>query len=163
MARTHRYETATFWTGNNGEGTSSYRAYERAHETAAAGRPGIAGSSDPAFRGDPERWNPELLLVAALSQCHMLVYLHQCAVGGIVVTAYYDEASGTMSETPDGGGHFEEVTLRPVVTVAEAEMAERACELHGIASQLCFIANSVNFHVRHEPEILVAQRAAAIL
>jgi organic hydroperoxide reductase OsmC/OhrA len=151
----HHNETASTWTGDRGEGTSGYRSYDRAHETVTPGRPPILSTSDPAFRGDPGRWNPELLLVAALSQCHMLAYLHQCAVGGVVVTSYVDAATGTMAETPNGGGHFEEVVLRPVVTVAAEEMAERAHALHKKASELCFIASSVNFPVHHEPEIKV--------
>ena len=149
----HNYETTTTWTGNHGEGTAGYRAYDRAHQTETTGRPPIAASSDPAFRGDSHRWNPELLLVAALSQCHMLSYLHRCAVSGVVVTGYVDTASGSMVETANGGGHFEEVVLRPAVTVASADMLAHAHELHEEASELCFIASSVNFPVRHEPEI----------
>jgi organic hydroperoxide reductase OsmC/OhrA len=82
MARTHRYAVTTTWTGDRGTGTSGYRDYDRDHESVADGRPPLPGSSDPAFRGDPARWNPELLLVAALSQCHMLWYLHLCAEAG---------------------------------------------------------------------------------
>lgn len=160
MPRRHQYETTTAWTGDRGEGTATYRAYDRAHETTAAGRPPLPGSSDPAFRGDPERWNPELLLVAALSQCHMLWYLQLCATSGIVVTGYVDAACGSMVETAGGGGHFEAVVLRPVVTVAAAEMVERAEALHAKASELCFIAASVNFPVHHEPEIRVGEAPA---
>jgi organic hydroperoxide reductase OsmC/OhrA len=156
MARRHSYETLTTWTGARGQGTIDYRSYDRTYETAAAGRPDIAGSSDPAFRGDADRWNPEQLLVAALSQCHLLSYLHRCALGGVVVTAYEDTAEGSMAETPDGGGHFEEVVLRPIVTVAEPGMVDRAQELHHEAAALCFIAASVNFPVRHEPRAVVA-------
>src|ERR1700742_747178 len=116
MSRKHTYETSTTWTGNRGQGTAAYRSYDRTHDTSAPGRPVIAASSDPAFRGNDDRWNPELLLVAALSQCHMLAYLHCCAVGGVVVTGYEDTAQGVMAETDDGGGHFEDVVLRPVVT-----------------------------------------------
>jgi organic hydroperoxide reductase OsmC/OhrA len=155
MPRTHTYETHSVWTGDRGQGTADYRSYDRTHDTTSPGRPAIAASSDPAFRGDADRWNPELLLVAALSQCHMLSYLHKCAINGVVVTAYEDKAAGVMAETEDGGGHFEEVVLRPVVTVAEAGMAERAQALHHDASEVCFIASSVNFPVRHEPRILV--------
>jgi organic hydroperoxide reductase OsmC/OhrA len=162
MTQRHHYEARTRWTGNSGQGTTAYRAYERSHETAAAGRPDIAGSSDPAFRGDSQRWNPELLLVAALSQCHLLAYLHQCAVAGVVVTAYVDEASGTMTEADDGGGQFEEVVLRPVVTVRSADMVERAEELHHRASQLCFITRSVNFPVRHDPRVEVQQESSSV-
>ncbi|TYB38821.1 OsmC family protein [Actinomadura chibensis] len=148
----HQYEVSVTWTGNTGSGTSSYRAYERAHEIRADGKPPIAGSSDPSFRGDAARWNPEELLVASLSQCHMLWFLHLCAVEKVVVTAYEDSPRGTMVETPDGGGRFEEVVLRPRATLADAGQAGRAAELHDRAHELCFIANSMNFPVRHEPE-----------
>src|SRR5277367_1598934 len=141
----HRYAVTIVWTGDRGTGTRGYTAYGREHEIGAPGRPVIAGSSDPAFRGDPTRWNPEELLVASLSQCHMLWFLHVCAAAGVVVTGYRDHAAGTMVETPDGGGHFEQVVLRPEVQFASAEHEQRAEELHERAHQLCFIANSVNF------------------
>jgi organic hydroperoxide reductase OsmC/OhrA len=156
VRRTHRYDVTTTWTGNRGTGTSGYRDYGRDHEVAADGRPTVEGSSDPVFRGDKARWNPELELLAALSQCHMLSYLHVCAIAGVVVTAYQDDPYGTMAETDDGGGHFTEVVLRPKVTVADAGMAGKAQELHADASAKCFIASSVNFPVRHEPSVTVA-------
>lgn len=152
MALTHTYAVAVTWTGDRGTGTSGYRAYGRTHEVTAPGRPVLLGSSDPTFRGEPDRWNPEQLLVAALAQCHMLAYLHLCADAGVVVTGYVDEAGGTMVQTPDGGGHFTEAVLRPRVTVAAPGMVERATALHGAAHKACFIASSVNFPVRHEPE-----------
>ncbi|MFC4035567.1 OsmC family protein [Streptomyces polygonati] len=155
-ARQHAYETEVVWTGNLGTGTSSYRSYGRDHTASAAGLPTILGSADRTFHGDPRRWNPELLLLAALSQCHLLSYLHVCAVNGVVVTGYTDRAAGTMRETGDGGGRFTEVVLRPRVEVASAEMAEKARSLHGEANRLCFIAGSVNFPVRHEPTVTVA-------
>ena len=161
MARTHRYEVTVTWTGDRGEGTSGYRAYSRAHEVTAVGKPHIEGSSDPAFRGDPQRWNPEELLVASLSQCHMLWYLHLCAAGGVVVTGYVDRPVGTMAETADGGGHFVEVMLRPEVTVAAVEMTDRAVALHEQAHRMCFVANSVNFPVRHEPVVRSVAGAGA--
>ncbi|OLT19402.1 peroxiredoxin [Actinomadura sp. CNU-125] len=151
MPKTHRYEVSVAWTGNTGTGTSSYRAFERAHEIRAEGKPPIAGSADPAFRGDPARWNPEELLVASLSECHMLWFLHLCAAAGVVVTAYTDDPIGTMAETAGGGGRFEEVVLRPRVTLADPARAAETAALHERAHELCFIANSVNFPVRHEP------------
>jgi organic hydroperoxide reductase OsmC/OhrA len=154
--KTHRYEVMVIWTGNRGEGTASYRAYAREHDVRADGKPAIPGSSEPTFRGDPARWNPEELLVASLSQCHMLWFLHLCAVSGVVVVAYEDRPDGVMTETEDGGGRFTEVALRPMVTVADATMTETALELHRRAHVLCFIASSVNFPVRHEPEIRVS-------
>jgi organic hydroperoxide reductase OsmC/OhrA len=153
VIRTHSYDVSVTWTGNRGTGTSGYRAYDRDHELSAAGLPTIEGSSDPAFGGDPRRWNPELGLTAALSQCHMLWYLHLCADAGVTVLAYTDRAHGIMAETADGGGHFTEVVLRPHVIVASIDMIETARNLHNGASAKCFIANSVNFPVRHEPTI----------
>ncbi|MDH6126103.1 OsmC family protein [Kitasatospora sp. GP82] len=154
MSKLHTYTTRVTWTGNTGSGTSGYRSYERAHEVTAAGRPAILGSSDPAFRGDPARWNPEQLLLASISQCHLLWYLHYCAVNGVVVTAYADNPVGTMAETAEGG-HFTEAVLHPQVEVAEESMVERALALHADAHRACFIANSVNFPVRHEPGVTV--------
>jgi organic hydroperoxide reductase OsmC/OhrA len=157
MARSHQYETLTEWTGAAGVGTVSYRAYERSYVTRAEGRPDLPGSSDPAFRGDPSRWNPELLLVAALSQCHLLQYLHLCAVNGVTVLAYEDRASGTMAEDGNGGGSFTGVELYPLVTVASADMVGSAEALHDEAAAKCFIASSVDFPVIHHPEIRVAE------
>ncbi|TDD70605.1 OsmC family protein [Actinomadura rubrisoli] len=151
MPKTHHYEVSVTWTGNSGTGTSSYRAFERAHEVEAKGKPPIVGSSDPSFRGDAGRWNPEELLVASVSQCHMLWFLHLCSTKGIVVTAYTDSPYGTMVETPDGGGRFEEVILRPRAVLDDPTKADEAAGLHEQAHNLCFIANSVNFTVRHEP------------
>lgn len=156
----HSYEVALEWQGNRGTGTSDYRAYGRQHTVSSEGKPPIAGSADRAFRGDVERWNPEELLLAALSQCHLLSYLHVAATHGVVVTAYTDAASGVMEQTSDGGGHFVSATLRPVVMieggqdpVAQRRLAE---SLHAEASSKCFIAASVNFPVGHEPTTLLA-------
>ena len=153
VRRTHRYDLTVSWTGNRGSGTSGYRDYGRDHEVGAEGRPAIEGSSDPVFHGDKARWNPELELVAALSQCHMLSYLHVCAAAGVVVTGYEDAPYGLMAETDDGAGHFTEVVLRPRVTVADPGMAGQATSLHAQAGEKCFIARSVNFPVRHEPSV----------
>lgn len=150
MAKQHTYTLTTQWTGNTGTGTSNYRSYERSHIINAENKPDIPGSSDPSFRGDKTRYNPEELLVASLSSCHMLWYLHLCSEAGIIVTDYVDNAIGTMVETADGGGHFTEVLLRPAVVVAEDHMIAKADELHHQANKLCFIANSCNFPVRHE-------------
>ncbi|HVU94539.1 MAG TPA: OsmC family protein [Puia sp.] len=156
MSKEHHYLTQLRWTGNRGEGTTSYRAYDRDHVLTAGGKPEISASSDPSFRGNPQRYNPEELLVASLSSCHLLWYLHLCAVNGVVVVAYEDSAAGVMQEAESGSGRFSEVVLRPVVTVKEAGMREKAMALHHEANQFCFIANSVNFPVRHEPVIAVA-------
>jgi organic hydroperoxide reductase OsmC/OhrA len=154
LGREHRYSVTVTWTGNTGTGTSTYRSYERAHEISAEGKPAIGASSDPVFRGDRTRWNPEELLVAALSSCHQLSYLHLCADVGIVVVEYVDHAEGWMVETPDGSGQFTRVVLRPKVTISAGDAA-KAKELHHEAHAKCFIARSVNFPVENEPEIAV--------
>jgi organic hydroperoxide reductase OsmC/OhrA len=149
MAREHNYCVNVMWTGNTGNGTSSYQAYKRDHEISVLGKPSIPGSADPKFRGDAARYNPEELLVAALSTCHMLWYLHLCANAGIVIESYEDRAEGTMQETSQGGGRFVIVKLRPHVRVIGS--VEQAEALHQRAHELCFIANSVNFPIQHEP------------
>jgi organic hydroperoxide reductase OsmC/OhrA len=156
MPKTHSYELTVTWTGNTGTGTSAYGAFERSVEVSADGKPAIPGSADPAFRGARDRWNPEELLVASLSQCHMLWYLVLCAKEGIVVTDYVDHPTGTLVETPDGSGHFEEVTLRPMVTIATALHLGRATALHERAHDMCYVANSVNFEVRTEPAVVAS-------
>jgi organic hydroperoxide reductase OsmC/OhrA len=157
MSREHVYDAAVVrWTGDRGGGTSSYTGYDRAHTVVAPGKPVIRASSDPAFRGDPEAWNPEELLVASLSACHLLWYLHLCAVNQIVVTGYEDQPRGVMLEDDGGGGRFIRVTLRPAVTVATAGMLEAARDLHAEAHERCFIANSVTFPVEHEAIVCVA-------
>ncbi len=156
-ARVHHYETTVVWTGNLGQGTSDVRAYGRQHEITVADRPPIPGSADPAFRGDPLRYNPEDLLLAALSACHMLWYLHLCAVAGITVVDYRDEAQGEMEEWRAGGGRFTEAELRPVVTVTAESDREKALALHKTAHENCFVANSVNFPLRCQPTIVTAE------
>ncbi|MER3546594.1 MAG: peroxiredoxin [Rhodanobacteraceae bacterium] len=151
--KTHDYRVTIRWSGNTGTGTKSYRAYKRDHVIEAEGKPSIASSSDPHFRGDAARWNPEELLVATLSSCHQLAYLHLCADAGILVTAYEDHAQGVMSQSADGGGEFTCVILHPRVTVRASSDAQLAHDLHYRAHALCFIARSVNFEVRCEPVI----------
>ena len=136
-----------------GTGTSGYRDYQRSLEISADGKSSIAGSSDAAFRGDRTRWNPEDLLVASLSACHELWYLHLCAEAGVVVEAYVDEAVGVMEEAADGGGQFVEVVLRPRVRPAPGSDRDKIQSLHHEAHAKCFIARSVNFLVRCEPVI----------
>ncbi|GAB3483152.1 OsmC family protein [Amycolatopsis cihanbeyliensis] len=155
MERSHHYRVVVTWTGDRGSGTSGYRDFGREHEVTADGVDPITGSADPAFRGDASRWNPEQLLVASLSQCHMLWYLHLCATAGVVVTEYLDRASGSMTEAGTGG-QFTEVVLRPEITVESPDMVRTAIGLHEDAHRACFIANSVNFPVRHEPTITPA-------
>lgn len=151
MTREHQYTISTTWTGNTGQGTRSYKSYARSHTVSVDSKPDILGSSDPSFLGDRTRYNPEELLVASLSTCHMLWYLHLCAEADVIVTDYVDKATGVMTEGPDGGGRFRDVTLHPIVTVADDSMIDKANALHELANRKCFIANSCNFPVHHQP------------
>lgn len=153
MHPNHNYKLTLKWTGNKGTGTSSYRAYDRNHDILIDNKTIIKGSSDPTFHGDKTAHNPEDLLLASLSACHMMSYLHVCVKNGIVVTNYIDNATGIMKVNNDGSGHFTEVTLNPIVTISDEKLLAKANELHKEANKLCFIANSVNFPVKHNAEI----------
>jgi organic hydroperoxide reductase OsmC/OhrA len=157
MPQDHHYAVFVRWTGNTGLGTSAYEAYERSHEIHVSGKSIIFGSSDPAFRGNPARHNPEEMLVAALSTCHMLWYLHLCGAAGVVVTAYEDQAEGTMEESSNGAARLTNVTLKPRVRITRGSALECAKALHHRAHQLCFIANSVNFPVKREAVVETEQ------
>lgn len=158
MGILHTYSAELSWSGAVTGGTTSYTSYSRDHDVIFDGKPPLPGSADPVFRGDPTRYNPEELLVAALAQCHMLWFLHLAAVAGIVVVGYTDRATGTMRVEAAGHGQFTEVVLRPCVTVTgEAADADLA-GLHARAQEHCFIARSVNFTVRTDPApVRVAQ------
>lgn len=157
MGKEHFYKAKITWTGNNGTGTNSYTAYGRNHTISINQKTDLLASADPAFRGDASRHNPEDLLLSSLSGCHMLWYLHLCAANGITVIDYTDEASGTMVETAETGGHFTEVTLRPMVIITDKSQISQANELHKEANKMCFIANSCNFPVRHFPNCSVKE------
>lgn len=142
------------WTGNKGEGTSTYRSYERSYTISINNKADFFGTADPVFRGDATKHNPEELLVMSLSSCHLLSYLHLCAVNGIVLTAYEDDARGTMVEDEVKGGYFTEVNLNITMKITDLSKKEKAAELHHQANKLCFIANSVNFPVKHNVVII---------
>lgn len=153
----HTYELGLAWTGNRGTGTSGYRDYGREVIARAKGRPDLDLSADPTFRGDRTKWNPEQLLVAALSECHLLSFLHVAVTHSVTVVAYKDDPIGTMVQ--EGiGGHFTQVVLRPMVTITDPSHVDLIPQLHHEASAACFIAASVNFPVTHEPTTLVAAR-----
>ncbi len=152
--KTHQYSIKVEWTGNKGSGTFDYRAYSRDHIISnTIKNTQINGSSDSAFYGDASRYNPEDLLISSLSSCHMLWYLHLCVNHGIIVVDYIDHAEGILEENKDGSGQFKEVTLKPTVTISKEENKELALQLHKKANEMCFIANSCNFEIKHQPII----------
>lgn len=157
--RSLSYDVSICWEGDRGTGTRDYASYDRRFRVEVAGKPDLAGSADPIFRGDRDRHNPEELLVAAVASCHMLVYLSLCARSGIRVFAYRDTAQGRLGLMPSGGGRFAEITLRPRVEVATENDVSAAAALHDRAGELCFIASSCNFPIRHQAEIVVASCA----
>lgn len=154
MEHQHNYELTTIWTGNNGEGTKNVRTYDRSHTVSITGKPDLLLTTDNPSVGDQSKLNPEGLLVAAISSCHMLSYLYLCAMDGIVVISYTDKATGIMIEQVRGGGSFKEVQLNPEVRVADKSMVAKAIELHHKAHEICYIANSVNFEVRCAPIVI---------
>lgn len=152
--KNHQYSTNLSWTGNKGKGTRSYRSYERSYDIHKENHPQvIQGSSDPNFLGDPDKFNPEELLVSSISSCHMLWYLHLCATNQIIVNSYSDHAKGEMIELTNGSGKFEKVTLFPQVQIENKDQLDLALELHHQAHEMCFIANSCNFPILCMPKI----------
>lgn len=152
----HNYEINLRWIGNEGVGTKDYRSYNRNFEVTALHKNHIIeGSSDPSFRGDKSRYNPEDVFVSSISSCHMLWFLHLCSANKLAVLEYTDKATGTMTEAKDGSGRFKEVTLHPTVVVVEEVDLELINKLHAKANKMCFIANSCNFPIYHKPKVVI--------
>lgn len=158
MNKQHHYHLSLDWTGNTGRGTENYLNYKRDHVIKMVGKPAIALSSDPAFMGDPSKYNPEELLLASLSSCHMLWYLHLCVINNVIVLKYSDHPEGIMDEEADGSGKFTKVILKPEVIVLDKTMISTALELHKEANKKCFIANSMNFTVLHQAIIRIKKK-----
>ena len=150
MSKSHEYKSKLTWDGNLGTGTETYQGYGRDYTVSIDGKPDMRGSADPMFRGNKELPNPEDLFIAALSSCHLLSYLALCARKGVSVLSYEDNASGVLVFNNEGGGRFEEVTLRPVVKISDPAKLELAKSLHEDAHRQCYIASSSSTVVRHE-------------
>ncbi len=155
MTTEHEYTTRVIWTGNTGEGTKTYKGYDRSWDIAAPNKPVIHCSNDPLLGGDPTLMNPEDLLLSSLSACHMLWYLHLASKEKIIVQSYKDIPVATGETLPNGTGRFLNATLRPRITVSSGSNTERAGSIHDEIHQYCFIARSVNFPVSYEPTITV--------
>ena len=152
--KTHHYSTKIEWTGNKGSGTFDYRSYSRSHIIKVEGKQDILASSDSAFRGNASKHNPEDLFVASIAGCHMLWYLHLCSDAGVVVMSYEDEAEGVMLMDKQGSGRFNEIVLRPTISIAPESDKELANSLHENAHKMCFLANSCNFEIRVEAKVI---------
>lgn len=151
MSNKINYKLTLAWLGNEGSGTSGYKNYKRDFVAVSDGKPPISGSSDPHYLGDTTKYNPEEMLLMAVSSCHMLWFLHLCAVNDIIVTEYSDEPTGVLEIFEDGGGKFVEIILSPIVSIQNQPNMEQLTHLHEKANKLCFIANSLNINIKHEP------------
>ncbi|PID53953.1 MAG: peroxiredoxin [Micrococcales bacterium] len=158
MPTDHIFTADVFWKGNLGTGTSGYDDYSRNHEVRSGLAPVLVASSEEAFAGDPERWNPEQLLISAVAQCHMLWALDIAARNGVVIVAYRDHACGVLEINHDGSGQIREVWLRPEVVVAQDQMVERMDKIHAMAHRMCFIARSIKAEVHIEGRSLADRR-----
>ena len=154
MAKIHEFPSHVVWTGNRGSGTSAYKAYDRTWDMAVEGKATVHCSNDPMLGGDPSKYNPEDMLIAAVSSCHMLWYLHLCSVAGVTVTSYVDDPVGIGESEPSGKGKFIEAVLRPKITITKESDAEKAVSIHDEIHNYCFIARSVSFPIRFEVTIL---------
>ncbi len=144
--KSHAYTATTKWTGNLGQGTANYRAYDRNHEIIVEGKPALLGSADAAFLGASDRWNPEDTLLGAISACHMLWFLHVASEAGWIVQSYLDSATAEMQMNRDGSGQFVSAVLRPEVEISAGDPT-LSDSLHHKAHEMCFIARSLNFDV----------------
>ena len=163
MSDAHAFETHLRWPADPAQALPPAPAFSRNSVLSAPGKKEVAGSAPAVFGGDAARYNPEELLLMALSECHMLTYLAVAAKRNLSILAYEDRATGTLGlgtngikSGPLGKMSMQQVTLRPRVTVAKGTDLAEALAIHERAHANCFIANSVNFPVRHEAQIVAA-------
>lgn len=149
MTFKHTFKAEANWTSSQKQENSASKFYSKSHQIKIEGKPVLDVSAAKAFKGDPELYNPEDLLLSSLVSCHMMSYLYVCSQNGIEVLEYSDNAEATLEVNPDGSGRFVEARLYPKVKISNPDQIELALELHHKANQLCFIANSCNFPVLH--------------
>jgi organic hydroperoxide reductase OsmC/OhrA len=134
-----------------GEAPFTYDAYPRNHRIAFKTGAAVTFSAAPAYKGDASKGDPEDMLVAALSSCHMLSFLAIACKKKFVVKSYRDDAVGFL-ENEGGKLWMTRVILRPRVEFEIAPDAAALEQLHHLAHEACFIANSVKTDVRVEPK-----------
>jgi organic hydroperoxide reductase OsmC/OhrA len=157
--REHDYTSQVKWTGNRGQGTLTYRGYDRTWNIETPGHAVVHCSNDPLLGGDPTKPNPEDLLLSSLAACHMLWYLHLASAAGIVVFSYADQPLGLGETNEEGGGRFLKVTLRPHIEVLAGADLVRAEQIHHEVHRYCFIARSVNFPIEYAPTFMEVERS----
>lgn len=145
----HLFRAKAIWTLKKKD--ENIKSYSRNHSITIEGKSNLEVSAAKAFKGDAALYNPEDMLLSSLVSCHMMSYLYVCAQFGIEVLSYSDDAVATLEVNDDGSGRFTEVTLKPKVLITNANRIEEALLLHKKANELCFIANSCNFPVYHNP------------
>ncbi|PXY45043.1 OsmC family protein [Flavobacterium hydrophilum] len=150
MTFKHIFKAAINWNSKQNQEQSERKFYSKSHKILIEGKPVLNVSAAKAFKGDPELYNPEDLLLSSLVSCHMMSYLYVCSQNGIEVLEYSDHAEAILEVASDGSGRFTEVRLHPNVVIANADKVQEALDLHTKANQLCFIANSCNFPVLHQ-------------
>lgn len=149
----HLFKAAINWTSKQNPPDSTKRFYSKSHQIKIEGKPVLEVSAAKAFKGDPELYNPEDLLLSSLVSCHMMSYLYVCSQNGIEVLEYSDNAEATLEVSPNGSGRFVAAKLYPKVKILNPEQIQLALDLHQKANELCFIANSCNFPVMHHASV----------
>ncbi len=145
----HLFKVALNWIKKESKMDSSTRIYTKSHHISIEGKPDLEVSAAKAFKGDPNLYNPEDLLLSSLTSCHMMSYLYCCAQHKIEVISYQDHSEATLQVNPDGSGKIVKVDLFPEIIISDSSQTELALSLHKKANELCFIANSCNFPVYH--------------
>ena len=148
----HLFKVALNWIKKEPQTDSSTRIYTKSHHISIEGKPDLEVSAAKAFKGDPNLYNPEDLLLSSLTSCHMMSYLYCCMQYKIEVISYQDHSEATLQVNPDGSGKIVKVDLFPEIIISNSSQIELALSLHKKANELCFIANSCNFPVYHHPK-----------
>lgn len=152
----HSFKAHLSWQKHPQAGDINLRRQLKNHTVQIEGKETLHLSAAKAFKGDSNLLNPEDLLLSSLMSCHMLSYLYVCGQHQIEVVNYEDSAEAFLEVYEDGSGKIVKVILNPIVGLKDASQAEIAMSLHGEARKLCFIANSCNFEMVHQPKVVIA-------
>lgn len=151
MSNRHTFEAHLSWTKPDEASSNRKRIYGKTHLMQINGKQDLTISAAKAFKGDPALHNPEDQLLSSIMSCHMMSFLYVCSQHNMEVFSYKDKATAILETYEDGSGKIVSVSLFPQVIIADHNQIELANALHVKANKLCFIANSCNFPVQHEP------------